>query len=137
MKMFLEKLNRQQKKLFMDLAIKAAEANGVVEYKEKRMLDFFAMEMQIETKYSTDLDVEYIIKELVKISSASVLRIITLEILAIMISDNEFDAQEENFINNMIQKFNISKNVEEQILETLTGYVGLYNKLKELIIEPG
>lgn len=36
--MFLNSLSKKQKNLFMDLAIKAAEANGVVELAEKNML---------------------------------------------------------------------------------------------------
>ena len=46
--MFLYLINEKQKNLFLKLALKAAEANGVVELQEKNMLKAFSKEMGIK-----------------------------------------------------------------------------------------
>lgn len=48
-RMFLNLLNSRQKTLFLNLAIKAAEANDVVELAEKNMLKAYGIEMEIES----------------------------------------------------------------------------------------
>ena len=61
--MFLNNLNNKQKKLFIQLAIKAAEANGIVELEEKNMLKSFAIEMNIPPVYNTENNLETILNE--------------------------------------------------------------------------
>ena len=51
--MFLNGLKNSQKSLFMALAIKAAESNGVVPLEQKNMLKAFAIEMGITPVYHT------------------------------------------------------------------------------------
>lgn len=67
--MFLNNLNDDQKKLFIELAIKAAESNGTVALEEKNMLKAFAIEMNMKPVYSTDKDIESIIDEIIQKSS--------------------------------------------------------------------
>ena len=57
--MFLSNLNNNQKNLFIQLAIKAAESNGVVPIEQKNMLKAFAMEMNTSPVYKTDRDTEF------------------------------------------------------------------------------
>ena len=49
--MFLNSLKDSQKKLFLDLAIKAADASGGISSQEKNMLKAFALEMRIPARY--------------------------------------------------------------------------------------
>ena len=84
--MFLNSLSKKQKNLFMDLAIKAAEANGVVELAEKNMLKAYGIEMEITPFYSSDCEIEMVLQEMKDISTESELKIVLFEILGILIS---------------------------------------------------
>lgn len=105
--MFLNSLNNIQKQLFQKLAIKAAEANGVVELEEKNMLKCFAVEMNIEPFYFTDISMDNLMQEILKNSNEQVLRIFLFETLAIIISDSEFDEEEKKFVDTLSSKFGI------------------------------
>ena len=72
--MFLNLLNKSQKRLFLELAVRATEANGVVEIEEKNMLKEFALEMQETPVYSTEKSTEYLLKLIKKDSSEKSLK---------------------------------------------------------------
>ncbi len=72
--MFLNLLNKSQKRLFLELAVRATEANGVVEIEEKNMLKEFALEMQETPVYSTEKSTEDLLKLIKKDSSEKSLK---------------------------------------------------------------
>lgn len=134
--MFLNSLSNKQKNLFIQLAIKAAEINGVVEFEEKNMLKTFAMEMDIAPIYSADnVTTEEVLNELILVSSKQELRIIIFEILGIMIADSEFDEKEEDFVNNMIYQFAVHEKEKEEMLVVLKDYLRLYNKIVGIVFD--
>ncbi len=133
--MFLNSLNNMQKQLFQKLAIKAAEANGVVELEEKNMLKCFAVEMNIEPFYFTDISMDNLMQEILKNSNEQVLRIFLFETLAIIISDSEFDEEEKKFVDTLSSKFGISKEKTDEMLELLYEYSQIFNKINSLILQ--
>ena len=132
--MFLSRLNNEQKELFLELAMKAAEVNGIVELEEKNMLKCFAIEMNIAPIYGTDKRVEDIVNRIVDISSEKELRIILFEILGIIVSDSVFDESEQAFVNWLFEKCNIEYALAEQILVLLTDYLKVYQKIVHVVL---
>ncbi len=51
--MFLGKLNEEEKKLFLNLAVKVAEANGIVAEAEKNMINQYCLEMGLSVTQKT------------------------------------------------------------------------------------
>lgn len=131
--MFLNNLNDIQKRLFQKLAIKAAEANGVVEIEEKNMLKCFAIEMNIKPIYDTDISLDNLLTEIIENSDEQILRIFLFETLAIIISDSEFDDDEIKFIDMLRLKFGIEKEKVDEMLEVLYEYTKVFNKINSLI----
>ena len=132
--MFLNSLNDTQKQLFQKLAIKAAEANGVVEFEEKNMLKCFAIEMNIEPIYSTDISMDNLLAEILENSNEQVLRVFLFEILAIIISDSEFDDTEKKFIDTLSLKFGINKEKKDEMIELLYEYLQIFNKINSVVL---
>lgn len=132
--MFLNSLNDKQKNLFQQLAIKAAESNGVVVLEEKNMLKCFAIEMNIDPFYSTDISMDDLLNEIIENSNEQVLRIFTFEALAIMISDSEFDDEEKKFVDVIVSKFGITKDVTNEMLDSLYEYQKVFNKINSLVL---
>lgn len=133
--MFLNSLNEKQKNFFIELAIKAAESNGIVALEQKNMLKCFAMEMNITPKYSTDNDTETIIRNLIDISTEKELKIILFEILGIIVSDAVFDEQEKEFVKHMVERCNINPNLVDEMVNLLYEYTAVYQNMVNLVLQ--
>lgn len=132
--MFLNKLNSCQKSLFIELAIKAAESNGVVPIEEKNMLKAFAIEMGITPVYHTEREVTDIIDEIIKVSSEEDLKIILFETLGIIVSDNVFDEKEKVFINYIVEKCNMDINLVEEMVGLVKKYATVYQEIVDVVL---
>lgn len=131
--MFLNNLNDKQKKLFIELAIKAAESNGIVALEEKNLLKCFAIEMNMTPIYHTDRDVESIINDIVINSTEKDLKIILFEVLGIIVSDNVFDGKEKEFVKNIIEKSKLDKGLIDKMVQLLFDYAEVYNRMVEVV----
>lgn len=132
--MFLNSLSKKQKNLFMNLAIKAAEANGVVELAEKNMLKAYSMEMEIAPFYTSDCDIETVLQETKAVSTESELRVVLFELMSILISDKEFDETEKAFLNKVSKTFDISQAQCDEMLQLLYDYFSLYQKIVATVL---
>lgn len=132
--MFLNSLSKTHKKLFMELAIKAAEANGVVELAEKNLLKAYSMEMSIEPFYSTNSDVEKILQDMKDTATESEKRIFLFEIMGILTSDEEFDEAEKNFLDKVRNSFEVSESKCNEMMSLLYEYSSLYKKIVSAVL---
>ena len=118
----------------MDLAIKAAEANGGVELAEKNMLKAYGMEMEIAPFYSSDCETEMVLQEMKDVSTESELKIVLFEILGILISDEDFDDSEKEFLNKVRTSFDISQEKCDEMLRLLYDYSSVYQKIVAAVL---
>lgn len=133
--MFLNLLNNNQKELFLDLAIKAAEANGVVEIEEKNMLKAFSIEMQIPARYETIKSIDEILDTLEKITAEKERRILTFELIGIIFADGQYDKREETFMSRVSEKSGISMEKIQEMIEVLSEYEKVYDKICNVVLK--
>lgn len=132
--MFLSNLNSNQKNLFIQLAIKAAESNGIVPIEQKNMLKAFAMEMSISPVYKTERDTEDIINELIANSNERELKIVLFEILGIIVVDSDLDDKEKMFVSHMVEKCNLSAELIDQMVKLLDDYTRVYKAIVDIVM---
>lgn len=132
--MFLNSLNNSQKSLFIQLAIKAAESNGVVPLEQKNMLKAFAIEMGITPVYHTERETEDIINEIIKISSEKELKVILFETLGIIVSDNVFDEKEKAFVKHVVEKCNMDTALIDKMVGLLNKYASVYQEIVDVVL---
>ena len=132
--MFLNYLNDEQKDLFIELAIKAAESNGIVALEQKNMLKCFAIEMNMKPVYQTNRDVETIIDDVIKKTSEKELKVILFEILGIIISDNVFDEKERYFTKHIVERCNIDLKIVDKMVSLLEDYSRIYKEIIETVL---
>lgn len=132
--MFLNGLKNSQKSLFMELAIKAAESNGVVPLEQKNMLKAFAIEMGITPVYHTERATEDIIDNIIEISSEKELKVIIFEILGIIVSDGVFDGKEKVFVTHVIEKCNMDIALIDKMVELLSKYASVYQEIVDVVL---
>ena len=132
--MFLNSLKDSQKNLFLDLAIKAADASGGISEQEKNMLKAFALEMRIPARYDCEKSEEEILEELKRKSSRKDLKIVAFEILGIMYSDTEYDDVERQFVSSMVEQLNIDKHIIDEMGSIIKRYSTLYTEICDVVL---
>lgn len=133
--MFLRPLNKKQKELFLELALKAAAANDVIEESEKALLAAYADEMGIEPISDNSLELDAILVGLKEISSVRELNQITFEIAGMMMSDLSYDDTEKEFMNNLASVWGISNEKINEMFECVNEYTDLIKKINVLLFD--
>jgi uncharacterized tellurite resistance protein B-like protein len=130
--MFLNKLDESEKKAFLKLAQYLIEANVSDGEKEKLIVIGYANEMGIEVeKFEKDKFNLNDIMALFKSNASK--KIVLLEIMALIYADNQVDDEEENFIQEICKKFDISRKQAQIYEEWSKAILSLY-KQGELFI---
>lgn len=132
--MFLDVLNKEEKDLFMDLAIKAAEANGEVATEEIRMLHAFASEMKISPRTESAKELSEILKELKEKSSKKSIKVITFELIGIFFADSEFDDAESNFLNTVTTTLGIENDIVKEMIAEINDYSAIFNRICKTVL---
>lgn len=133
--MFLRQLNNKQKVLVLELAKKAAAANGIVDESEERLIKGFVDEMGEVTldNVSGNLELESLCKELVLVSSRKELIQVTFEILGIMYADTEYDTEEKTFMRNVAESFAIPESGLIEMEKCVTDYAAVVSRMNKLL----
>ena len=122
--MFLNYLKEESKENFLKLCLAAAQANNVIEKEEEQLMYAYCKELGIKEQIpSGDIDVE---SEKTNIIEK---RVISLEILGLMYSDGEYDSSEKEFVDELVNKFEITKDELEKIDKLLNEYSEVYKKM--------
>ena len=127
-------LSNDEKELFLDVAIKAAEANGEIAKEEKEMLQAFAQEMKIESRSTTNKDISEILKAFTENSSKQAMRIVVFELIGILFADSEFDDFEKEFLSKVIDSFGISIETRDEMISEIKDYSENYNRICKTVL---
>ena len=105
--MFLNRLNQEEKVVFLKLAHHIARSDHDFSNLQKEIINGYCAEMQIS-------DIEYNDKDfnlettLSKVNSLQSQKIILLEIMALIYSDDILQKEEQKILNTMIERFKLS-----------------------------
>lgn len=127
--MFLDMLNKDEKEWFLDLAIKAAEANGDVAQEEIQMLRTFAAELNIPARTKTDRELNDILKDFSENSSKKSKKIVLFEIIGILFADSEFDDEEKKYLDKVTTVLDLDDSVKNEMITEINEYSALFNRI--------
>lgn len=115
--MFLFDLTEEQKELFIDLAIGVVEANGAIDKSEKELLARYCREMALEYREKANIaDYKMVIEKLKEVSDETVLRKISIEIIAMMYADNDLAEEENEILDQMQNIFDFSTHTMGELI---------------------
>lgn len=127
--MFLNELNNEEKKAFLCLSVHAANANGVFEDEERAMMEEYCKEMGIaffDTKNTQPLEE---IMDIFQKSSKRVKKIVLLEILGLLYSDETYDDDEKKFVAEYGLKVGVSQEEIDMITFHIKRYLDVVNDI--------
>ena len=116
--MLLMKLNNKEKFAFLQLAYYIAYIDGEFETKEENIIEEYCVEMGIET-IPFNLEEFNLEETLEDINTSYSKKIVVLELMILIHSDDRFHELEMEVLDNIIKAFNISK--EQLVLYSQWG----------------
>ncbi|MCI7130979.1 MAG: TerB family tellurite resistance protein [Lachnospiraceae bacterium] len=127
--MLLNVLNQNCREDVMDLAIYVAMANDVLEATEEESLNQYYQELGIEPRGTqTRCELDACIENIVKSTSLRERKMIMLEMVALAYVDNVCDEKEQELLDKICNRFEISESMMEEL-------VGCVAKLRNVYLE--
>jgi len=120
--MFLDRLNDKEKEMFLDLAVYAAQANGVVEETEKYMIMQYCKEMGVAFY---DISRLHTLEEIIGVfakTSKEKKKIVVLELLGLCYADNEFDNIEDAFVKKVSNDIGLKDEIYDILKRDINEY---------------
>lgn len=123
--MFLSRLNEEQRKAFLAIAMKIIGADGQLDPRERQMVEGMRYEMGLFTE--TDIATGYVaVEELAKPFETNESRVILmLESIALAYADEEMHGEEQKILRELALIFDFS----EEEATTMENWVLRYKKL--------
>jgi len=121
--MFLKALNNQEKKSFLELAMRIAKSDDDFSIEERGMIEEYKYEMKLDYDLESS-DLEKDINNLIEDFSASepaTIKKVFIELIGLIRADEKFAESEKVIINNFMNRYNLSdvylKNVQDWVQE--------------------
>lgn len=130
--MFLNRLNREEKIAFLELAHHIARSDNDFSETQKSIIDKYCMEMQIE---DIDYDDEKfdIYDALAVIEDRRSRKIVILEIMALIYADNFLHEEERKVLEKMLEEFDLNYHISIVYSEWAKAMLSLYTQGNSLI----
>jgi len=130
--MFLNRLNSEEKIAFLELAHHIARSDNDFSETQKSIIEKYCLEMQInDIEYSEDTFDIY--ATLGKIKDRRSRKIIILEIMALIYSDNFLHEEERKVLEKILEEFDLSYNISIVYTEWAKTMLSLYTQGNALI----
>jgi len=130
--MFLNRLMKEEKIAFLELAHHIARSDNDFSEDQKSIISKYCMEMQIE-------DINYnensfdIYETLEKIQSKRSRKIVILEVMALIYADNFLHEEERKVLEKVLEEFDLSYNIAIVYTEWAKAMLSLYTQGNALI----
>ena len=131
--MFLNRLNDKQKEMFLDLAVHASRANGVVEDAEKNMIVQYCNEMNLVQMNETNLSTMEEITACFSEADDQIKRIVVIELLGLYYADGDFDNTEKTFALVFANSIGIDQETYEQLNRDIDEYLTIVEIIQKHI----
>jgi uncharacterized tellurite resistance protein B-like protein len=130
--MFLNRLKKKEKKAFLELAHHIARSDNDFSENQKTIIAKYCMEMQMEDiKYSAEKFDIY--NTLEKIKSKRSRKIVLLEIMALIYSDDFLHEEERKVLEKVLEEFGLNYNLSIVYTQWAKTMLSLYMQGNALI----
>lgn len=129
--MFLNRLNPEQKKAFLAIAIKLSGADGRLDQRERIMIESMRYEMGMWS--DTDLPTGSIEQIATAFDSYNTKIVAMLEAIAIAYADEEMAGQEKNILREMARIFNFTEEKATTLEQWVLRFIDLQKEAEHMI----
>ena len=129
--MFLNVMEVEERKKFLELAFKLAQIDGDYAEEEEEIINSYKAELGI-----TEIEDTLSIDELISYFSSkndTVKKVVLFEVYGMIRADDKTEKSEEEVFDNIKYQFNISDDVVEQIVSVADELQNVYDKLYDVL----
>lgn len=129
--MFLNVMEVEERKKFLELAFKLAQIDGDYAEEEEEIINSYKAELGI-----TEIEDTLSIDELISYFSSkndTVKKVVLFEVYGMIRADDKTEKSEEEVFDNIKSQFNISDDVVEQIVSVADELQNVYDKLYDVL----
>jgi uncharacterized tellurite resistance protein B-like protein len=129
--MFLNVMEVEERKKFLELAFKLAQVDGDYAEEEEEIINSYKAELGI-----TEIEDTLSIDELISYFSSkndTVKKVVLFEVYGMILADDKLEKSEEEVFDNIKSQFNISADVVEQIVSVADELQNVYDKLYDVL----
>lgn len=132
--MYLSILEREQKKLFYQLAVAIASVDGVCSDEEKIMLNSYCKEMDLKYPEIDIKPIDEILQKLNEITNIQEKKIIIFEVVGLVLADKVCNVKEEEVLRNIEKEFDMDSNYTNKCKELILEYLRLQEKINTEVL---
>ena len=134
--MFLGQLSTQQKELFIKLAFKISQCDGIFAPSEKQMLNQYCAEMSIPIPdYNVTESEDSLMQSIKECCDSHTLNKIFIEIIGLALADAEYAEAEKIFLQKACAVWGIAPEKIDEVIEVLNIITDGYKMLERLVQE--
>lgn len=134
--MFLGQLSKEKKEWVLDLSIHAALSNDDFVKEEKEIIDLYCVEMDLpKSDYNPRYSFDEVLEKLKSNCTCEELNMITIEIVALLISEVVYDDKEKIFMEKIQKVFDITDDTLEKIFDAIKLLNQSYAEMNAIIYE--
>ena len=132
--MFLAYLSKEEKSIFIEIAIQMVIADGKLDAKEKKLIAAFCNEMQLEEpkNFSNIKNVDLLCDRIAEISTKKTKRIFFVELFGLANIDGVYSEEEKKIVNIIVQKFKL-ESIKDKLEDVLKKYEDATENLINLV----
>ena len=133
--MYLNLLNDEQKKCFLDYAIRLTTVDGHYSETEQEMMFAYCDEMHIHfEERANSFDIQSLVETMKNICGEREKKIILFEALGLALVDNKYHENEVKLIEYTQQQFELDDTFVEKCKVYLDEYMKLQEKINTLVV---
>lgn len=129
--MYLRELKMEQKELFLDLCINISRCDADFAQEEKELIKKICEEMNIEEKYTAEGSMEDILEQLAKKTTPREKRIITIELVGVIMVDNKLTEEESEILKRLSDIFAIGFDEIEALIQSVKKLYTVYSEFAD------
>ena len=131
--MYLSKLSKNQKKLFLEICTSLSKIDSDFAEEEKNIIDQLCEEMMIDPKYEPSIDAEKAINKIASISNPTEKRMIVVELLGIVVADKKIASEEKEFMKKLCVVFNLEEKELDEAINLVNELYDTYSKFASFL----
>lgn len=131
--MYLSKLSKKQKALFLEVCASLSVIDNEFAEEEKNVIDQLCEEMRIKPKYNPTMDINEAVSKIASISNPREKKMIAIELIGLVMADGKVADEEKSLMKIVFNVFGLMEKDLDEAIVLVGDLYSTYNKFASFI----
>lgn len=132
--MYLTRLGKEQKELFLEITKVFVYADGVYSEQEKQVIKAYCQEMSMDDNVIQPRSTDELISEAKRICNKEAGKIIIFELIGLGMADGTYDNEERAFVSKIAGILGLSEDYCKACEKAIQDYLNIQDRFNNLVI---